>query len=62
MGSLAAPPLTPDLRLSEESQDETTLRQLSNEEIVIRRCRDRANLMRLWEACQTPDFRKTTQD
>ena len=24
--------------------------------------RDRANLMRLWEACQTPDFRKTTQD
>jgi len=29
---------------------------------VIRRARDRANLRRLWEACQTPDFRKTSQD
>ena len=50
------------LQLSEESQDETTLRQLANEETVVRRARDRANLVRLWEACQTPDFRKTTQD
>ncbi|MGD0641775.1 MAG: hypothetical protein ABSC22_13595, partial [Roseiarcus sp.] len=40
----------------------TTLRQLAGDETVIRRCRDRANLIRLWEACQTPDFRKTTQD
>ncbi len=62
MRSLAAPPPAPGLRLSEESQDETTLRQLSSEDVVVRRCRDRANLMRLWEACQTPDFRKTTQD
>ena len=60
--SLAAPPPAPGLRLSEESQDETTLRQLSTEELIIRRARDRANLMRLWEVCQTPDFRKTTQD
>ena len=28
----------------------------------MRRTRDRSNLMRLWEVCQTPDFRKTTQD
>ncbi len=62
MRSLAAPPPAPGLRLSEESQDETTLRQLSTDELVIRRSRDRANLMRLWEVCQTPDFRKTTQD
>ncbi len=60
--SLAAPPSAPGLRLSEESQDETTLRQLSTDELIIRRSRDRANLMRLWEVCQTPDFRKTTQD
>jgi ATP-dependent RNA helicase SUPV3L1/SUV3 len=60
--SLAAPPPAPALRLSEESQDETTLRQLSTDELIIRRCRDRSNLMRLWEVCQTPDFRKTTQD
>ena len=62
MRSLAEPPPTAGLRLSEESQDETTLRQLALDETVIRRCRDRANLIRLWEACQTPDFRKTTQD
>ena len=62
MRSLAAPPPAPGLRLSEESQDEITLRQLSTDETVIRRSRDRSNLMRLWEVCQTPDFRKTTQD
>src|SRR5208337_2385380 len=62
MRSLAAPPPAPGLRLSEESQDETTLRQLSTDEIISRRSRDRSNLMRLWEVCQTPDFRKTTQD
>ena len=62
MRSLAAPPPAPGLRLSEESQDETTLRQLSTDATVIRRSRDRSNLMRLWEVCQTPDFRKTTQD
>ena len=62
MRSLAAPPPAPGLRLSEESQDEATLRQLSTDATVIRRSRDRSNLMRLWEVCQTPDFRKTTQD
>src|ERR1700691_6467109 len=62
MRSLAAPAPSPGLKLSEESQDETTLRQLSVEEIVTRRSRDRANLIRLWEVCQTPDFRKSTQD
>jgi ATP-dependent RNA helicase SUPV3L1/SUV3 len=62
MRSLAEPPPTPELRLAEESQDETTLRQLATDEIVVRRCRDRANLMRLWDVCQTPDFRKATQD
>jgi ATP-dependent RNA helicase SUPV3L1/SUV3 len=62
MRSLAAPAPDPALKLAEESQDETTLRQLSTDELVVRRSRDRANLMRLWEACQTPDFRKSTQD
>jgi ATP-dependent RNA helicase SUPV3L1/SUV3 len=62
MRSLAAPPPMAGLKLSEESQDETTLRQLALDETVLRRCRDRANLMRLWEVCQTPDFRKTSQD
>jgi ATP-dependent RNA helicase SUPV3L1/SUV3 len=62
MRSLAAAPPAPGLRLSAESQDETTLRQLSTDDMIIRRTRDRSNLMRLWEVCQTPDFRKTTQD
>ena len=60
--SLAASPPASGLRLSAESQDETTLRQLSTDEMIMRRARDRSNLMRLWEACQIPDFRKTTQD
>ena len=62
MRSLAAPAPASGLKLSEEAQDETTLRQLAADETVIRRTRDRANLIRLWEICQTPDFRKTTQD
>jgi ATP-dependent RNA helicase SUPV3L1/SUV3 len=62
MASLIAPPSAPGLRLAEEGEDETTLRQLSGDELVIRRCRDRSNLKRLWEICQTPDFRKTSQD
>ena len=60
--SLAASPPASGLRLSAESQDETTLRQLSTDEMIMRRTRDRSNLMRLWEVCQIPDFRKTTQD
>ena len=62
MRSLVAPAPASGLKLSEEAQDETTLRQLAADETVIRRTRDRANLIRLWEICQTPDFRKTTQD
>jgi ATP-dependent RNA helicase SUPV3L1/SUV3 len=62
MASLVAPPPHASLRLCDEAQDETTLRQLATDELVQRRCRDRANLMRLWEVCQTPDFRKATQD
>ncbi len=57
---LTAPPPFPGLKLSEEGLDETTLRHLAADETVARRCRDRSNLIRLWEVCQTPDFRKTT--
>ena len=62
MRSLAVSPPSSGLRLADEAQDETTLRQLATDELVVRRCRDRANLVRLWEACQTPDFRKTTHE
>ena len=62
MRELAAPPPLMGLKLSEEGLDETTLRQLAGEETIARRCRDRSNLIRLWEVCQTPDFRKTTSE
>lgn len=60
--SLSVPAPLKGLRLAEEAQDETSLRLLSTDDLVIRRSRDRANLVRLWEVCQTPDFRKTTQE
>jgi ATP-dependent RNA helicase SUPV3L1/SUV3 len=58
--SLAAPPPREGLRASEEALDETTLRALAGDAEVAGRCRDRSALFKLWDACQTPDFRKTT--
>ena len=60
MRSLSTLPPTPGLKLSEEALDETALRKLAADDDVARRCRDRSNLIRLWDVCQTPDFRKTT--
>jgi len=62
IASLGAPSPRPGLRLSEEAQDETTLRQLADDPMILRRCRDRANVARLWDVCQLPDFRKSTQE
>jgi ATP-dependent RNA helicase SUPV3L1/SUV3 len=58
--SLSAPPPLPGLKASEEALDETTLRKLAEDEAIVQRCRDRSALFRLWDVCQTPDFRKTT--
>ena len=59
--SLAAPPAQPGLKLSAEALDEKTLRALADEpEVIDRTLRDRAALTRLWDVCQTPDFRKTS--
>jgi ATP-dependent RNA helicase SUPV3L1/SUV3 len=58
--SLSQPAPRGGLTPSEEALDETTLRQLAGDETVVQRCRDRSTLFRLWDACQTPDFRKTT--
>jgi ATP-dependent RNA helicase SUPV3L1/SUV3 len=60
MRSLSAPASRPGLKPSEEALDETTLRQLAVDEKVADRAGNRAALHRLWETCQTPDFRKTT--
>ena len=60
--SLAAPPDRDGLKLAAEALDEQTLRQLAQDEDVQRLCRNQENLRVLWEACQTPDFRKSAMD
>jgi len=60
--SLAAPAPRPVLKASEDALDERVLRRLASDEGVARRVRDRSALIRLWDVCQTPDFRKTTFD
>ena len=60
--SLSAPAPQRGLSLAAEAQDEATLRALAGDETIQRRCRDRANLIRLWDVCQTPDFRKVSQE
>jgi len=61
--SLSESPHRAGLSLSEEALDERTLRKLAQQEDVVARCKaDRSALIRLWDVCQTPDFRKTTDD
>ena len=61
--SLAAPPGREGLKLAQESLDETVLRQFAlNPDLDGRLGRDRGRIAKLWEVCQTPDFRKTTLD
>ncbi len=58
--SLAAPAPRDGLQASEQALDETVLRLLAADEAIVRRCADRSAMLRLWDTCQTPDFRKTT--
>ena len=60
--SLDALPPREGLALAREALDETALKRMAEDEDVARRVRDRVALQRLWEVCQTPDFRKQTSD
>ncbi len=60
--SLAAPVPREGLKAAEEALDERALRTLAVDDQIADRCADRSVLFRLWDACQTPDFRKTTPD
>jgi len=60
--SLVTLPNRRGLSLSEQALDETLLRRLMTDEEVQKIGRSRGGLMRLWEACQLPDFEKTTLD
>ena len=62
LNSLARPSGREGLSLSEEALDEKTLKALAGDEDIVRRARDKTNLARLWEVCQTPDFRKLAMD
>src|SRR5690606_13095288 len=50
------------LNLTQPALDETLLRRVARDEDVTRISRSRGAVMRLWEACQLPDFQKTTLD
>ncbi len=58
--SMARPPLQDGLKLAEAALDEITLKALASDPDVQAKARNRAHLRRLWEVCQTPDFRKMT--
>lgn len=60
--SLTVTPNTFGLNLTAPALDETLLRRLIKDEEVARIGRSRGAIMRLWEACQLPDFQKTTLD
>jgi ATP-dependent RNA helicase SUPV3L1/SUV3 len=58
--SLGRPPLRDGLKLAEAALDEITLKAMAADADVQAKAKNRAHLHRLWEVCQTPDFRKTT--
>jgi len=60
--SLTVTPGVRGLSLTQPALDETLLRRLIKDEEVARVGRSRGAIMRLWEACQLPDFQKTTLD
>jgi ATP-dependent RNA helicase SUPV3L1/SUV3 len=62
MRSLSRPPDRDGLKLSDEALDEIVLRQLAQNEDIQAKVRNKAHLLRLWEVCQTPDFRKLAID
>ena len=60
--SLGLPPDRLGLKLAEEAVDELTLRHLAQDPDIADRARSGDRLRKLWEVCQTPDFRKMTLD
>ncbi|HYF23165.1 MAG TPA: helicase-related protein [Caulobacteraceae bacterium] len=58
--SLSEPPGRDGLQLAGQALDETALRKLAEHDDVAFAARNREKLLRLWDAAQIPDFRKTT--
>lgn len=60
--ALEAPPEEPGLVRVRGAIDEMALKNIAQESDVIDMVRRPADVARLWEVCQTPDFRKATPD
>lgn len=60
--SLAEAPQREGLKLAREALDETVLKRLAEDPDVAHRAKARPQLEKLWEVCQTPDFRKVASD
>jgi ATP-dependent RNA helicase SUPV3L1/SUV3 len=62
MASLARLPEREGLKLAAEALDEATLKALAADRDVAERARGRWMIERLWDVCQTPDFRKVAAE
>ncbi len=62
LDSLNAPTPHKALRRVREAMDEAALRALADDPQIAPLVTDRAGVERLWNACQIPDFRKSTID
>ncbi|MCE3290360.1 MAG: phosphonate-binding protein, partial [Caulobacter sp.] len=60
--SLDEAPQREGLKLSAEALDEQTLKRLAEDPDIAHRAKARPQLEKLWEVCQTPDFRKIASD
>lgn len=60
ISSLDRLPETPALTRAPTSEDQIALEFLSRDEKVRRHVKTRADVARLWEVCQIPDYRKTS--
>ncbi|MDX2234068.1 MAG: helicase-related protein [Hyphomonadaceae bacterium] len=60
--SLEAPPTQPGLVRVRGALDETALRQMAMDPDIVDHIARVDDVRRLWDVCQTPDFRKATPD
>jgi ATP-dependent RNA helicase SUPV3L1/SUV3 len=60
--SIEKPPQQSGLLRARGAVDEETLRRLAREDDILDLVRRSADVRRLWDVCQTPDFRKATLD
>jgi ATP-dependent RNA helicase SUPV3L1/SUV3 len=62
IASLAKPPERPGLLRVRGADDEAVLLRLAGDDDLMDRVQSPAEVRRLWDACQLPDFRKATPD